>query len=453
MSIINNRLFGTSGIRGIAGEELSEALCRGAGRAAGSLLPAGSRICIATDTRISRELIKNAVTAGLRESGIDVTDLGILPTPALAFLTRDMGFDTGIMITASHNPPEFNGIKFFNSDTIGYSREQEQAIEEVYNTGNFRNEGYGSLVVDTEAGNRYLEFMEHRFPQSSFDHSFRIVVDAGNGAASGFAGDIFSRLGFDVLRINDEPDGRFPGRKPEPKEDTLRNTLAFLREQKAELAVCFDGDADRVVFMDKDGFIGFNEMITFISGLTVKDTGKKKVAATIETGKMIDLLLNKMGVDVVRGKVGDVYAARLAREIDAAIGVEPIGVYIMPEIGYYPDSIFAALYLLSHIGNVREIRDFFEDMPSLFLGQERIPCNNSAKTAIMVNIMEQADNFGANTVNTLDGVRLEFDNAWLLIRASGTEPLIRVIAEAETEVEMKSLLKKGTAVLNTVMDN
>jgi len=446
-----SRLFGTSGIRGVVNEDLSLDFCLEIAQAIGTTLPPGSRVCIGTDTRVSRETIKGAVISGLCSSGIDVTDLGILPTPVLAFLTRDMGFETGIMVTASHNPPEFNGIKLFNANSIGYSQAQELEIEKVYGEKKFRTGYTGSLDQSQEGKERYFGFMLGRFSSKSFAQHSRIVVDPGNGAASRFASELFSVLGLDVIPLNDEPDGLFPGRNPEPREDTLAGTVAFLRQQNAELAVCFDGDADRVVFCDKDGFLGFNEVIAFVSRLAVKESKKRRVAATVETGRLVDLSLNDLEAEVVRGRVGDVNVAYLARELDAAIGVEPVGIYIMPQAGYYPDSMFAALTLLSRIRDVSQIRDFFKDMPQLFLRNRKLHCPNYFKGAVMDKVKENARLFGASQLNTLDGLRLDFDDSWMLVRASGTEPAIRVIAESTSRAETETLLSKGTQAVESVL--
>jgi phosphoglucosamine mutase len=445
------RLFGTSGVRGIVGEDLSLPLCREVGRATGTNLPRESKVCIATDTRVSRETVKNAVISGLRDAGIHVTDLGILPTPVLAFVTRDMGFDTGVMITASHNPPEYNGIKLFNSNSIGYSETQEAEIEKVYDAKRFRAGYTGYLEQSQEAKERYFRFIRGRFSASSFKHNFRIVIDAGNGAASGFVSDLFSVLGLNVIPINYEPDGLFPGRSPEPREDTLHGTVDFLRKHGADLAACFDGDADRVVFCDSEGFLGFDEMTALVSYLAVKKSNKRKVATTVETGRFLDLALDEFGVEVVRGRVGDVSVAYLTQGLDAAIGVEPVGVYIMPEIGYYPDSIFATLTLLSQIEEINEVRDFFKGIPQLFRKQRRIPCPDNYKASVMEKIRDDTALFRGSRLNTLDGLRFEFDNSWILVRPSGTEPLIRIIAESDSGVEMKVLLDEAYQTVENIL--
>ncbi len=445
-----SRLFGTSGIRGVVGRELTADFCYEVAGAIGTALNSHSRACIATDTRVSREILKSAIASGLRTSGIDVTDLGVLPTPALALVTGEMGFDTGVMVTASHNPPEYNGIKLFNGNSMAYSRAQEVEIERIYSQKAFRTGYKGNLNLSQEAKERYFRFASDRFPATSFNRNLRIVVDAGNGAASGFAGELFSLLGINSIPINDEPDGLFPGRDPEPGKDTLEGTVEFTRQQDADLAVCFDGDADRVVFCDREGFLGFNELIALISRFAFEKSRKSKVATTVETGRLLDLVLGDLGVEVVRGRVGDASVAYLTRQLDAAIGVEPVGVYILPEAGYYPDSLFATLTLLSQIREGKEIRDAIGGMPRLFFSQRKLPCPNELKAALIEEVENNGDLFGASQINNLDGLRFEFDDSWILIRASGTEPFIRLSAESNSPPGTEALLDKGVEVVEGI---
>jgi len=450
------RLFGTSGIRGVVNQDLSPDFCRQVALAIGTTLPPASTVCIATDTRISRDMIKEAVTAGLLSCSINVVDLGILPTPALALLTRESGFAAGIMVTASHNPPEFNGIKLFNGNSLGYSQTQEAEIEKVYFEQKFRQGKRGTLEQAQDMKQRYLSFIKGKFSLPEFNHQLKVVVDPGNGAASKFASDIFVQMGLDVIPVNDEPDGLFPGRNPEPKADTLQGTVNFLRQHNADLAICFDGDADRVVFCDKDGFLGFNEPIAFISRLAVNRTGRKKIATTVETGTLLDLAVKDLGAEVVRGSVGDVPVAHLAQELDAALGVEQVGVYIFPELGYYPDSIFASLFLLSQLSDAGEIRRFFQSIPRLYFEKARIPCPNELKEPVMVQVKEKAHLFAPDEtpikIGTLDGLRLEFPDSWMLIRASGTEPIIRVVSESTSQAQTDELISKGKDLVQGLVE-
>jgi len=446
------RLFGTSGIRGVVNQDLSPDFCLQVALAIGTTLPPASTVCIATDTRISRDVIREAVTAGLLSCSINVVDLGILPTPALALLTWESGFAAGIMVTASHNPPEFNGIKLFNGNSLGYSQAQEAEIEKVYFEQKFRQGKRGTLEQAQDMKQRYLSFIKGKLSLPGFNHHLKVVVDPGNGAASKFASDIFVQMGLNVIPVNDEPDGLFPGRNPEPKEDTLQGTVSFLRQHNADLAICFDGDADRVVFCDKEGFLGFNEPIAFISRLAVKRTGRKKIATTVETGTLLDLAVKDLGVEVARGRVGDVAVAHLAQELNAALGVEQVGVYIIPEAGYYPDSIFASLILLSQLSDAGEIRQFFQGIPRLFFEKAKVFCPDELKELVMAQVKEKTHLFAPNEINILDGLRLDFLDSWMLIRASGTEPVIRVISESTSQTQTDELISKGKELVQSLVE-
>jgi phosphoglucosamine mutase len=279
-----------------------------------------------------------------------------------------------------------------------------------------------------------------------------VVVDAGNGAASGFASELFTAMGMQVLPINDKPDGSFPERNPEPKEDTLKGTVEFLIQSNADIAACFDGDADRVVFCDREGFLGLDDMIAFISRLEVENNGRKSVATTVEAGRLLELALEDLGAEVERSRVGDISVAYLAQRLGAAIGVEPAGVYIMPNIGYYPDSMYAVLTLLSRITDVGEIRRFLNGLPRLASGTRKVACSNHLKPLVMTEMKKQSASFKPEKLNTLDGLRFEFDDSWMLVRASGTEPLIRVTAESKSRERTKCLLDEGVSAVEGIME-
>ena len=444
------KLFGTSGVRGVVHQDLTMGLLSDLGLAIATSLPLHSWLIIANDSRESRLEVKEAVARGLVAAGARVLDVGMQPTPALAYLTKTMGVGAGIMLTASHNPPEYNGVKLFNPEGIGYSVEQEKNIEKIYFRRKFRSE-VGSIQTAFDLQNYYFDYLKQQFGLGYFKNKFKVVVDPGNGAASNFASDLFFNLGLDVISINDTPDGLFPGRASEPREDTLQGTWELLKKERADLAVCFDGDADRVVFMDQQGFISFDESITFIAALAVKSSNKKRVATTVETGRMLDLGLSDMDVKVTRGTVGDMPVSYLAQSIDAAIGVEPVGVYILPEAGFYPNSFLAALTLLKNIENVTEIRRFFKNVPELHKKQLKVPCSNNRKVAIMEKVINHSSLFGPGLPNMVDGLRLESTDSWILIRPSGTEPIIRISAESLDDTKTRELLQKANAVITDLM--
>ena len=443
------RLFGTSGVRGKVFERITPEFCLNLGKAIASALPEKSNIAIATDTRVTKDLLKSALISGLLSCNVNAVDIGIAPTPVLAFLTKHSNYDTGVMITASHNPPEYNGIKLW-CDGMAYTTHAEEVIEDALIRNEYRMpiwDKIGTLKLDYDAKTAYADELLKMIKIKS---QFKVVVDPGNGAASSYASSIFERAGLDVLSINDDPDGLFPNRSPEPTAETLKETISYLRKENADIAVCFDGDADRVVFCDKQGFIGYNEAISFISRLKISGNERrnKKVVTTVETGRLLDYAIVDLGGDVIRGKVGDGYVGHGLKEAGASIGVEQVGVYIMPEMGYYPNSIFAALYLLANIERVSEIREFFSKIPPLYFDKAGVDVNDQLKYKIVERVRDHLDVFPDHRFNSLDGLRLDFENSWILIRASGTEPKIRVIVESEDQGELERLMGMGKQVVN-----
>jgi len=449
-------LFGTSGIRGKVFEKITPEFFLELGKVIASSLTAGATVAIATDSRVTKDMLKSALISGLLRSSVNVVDIGIAPTPVLAFLTKHL-YDTGIMITASHNPPEDNGIKLWNTDGMAYTPHDEQRIEDILIKKEYKMPTWdriGTLKYDYNAKEAHAKELLKRI---GIKRHFKVVVDPGNGAASGYASTLFKNAGLEVLPINDEPDGLFPNRSPEPTAETVKETISYLRKENADLAVCFDGDADRVVFCDKEGFIGYNEAISFISKLKVsQETNKKKVITTVETGRLLDYAIEDFGGEVIRGKVGDGYVAHAVKKEGAPLGVEQVGVYIMPEMGYYPDSIYAALYLLANIENVSEIREFINEMPTLHFAEETVSVADepdNLKYKIVERVRDYLDVFSDYHLNSLDGLRLDFEDPWILIRASGTQSLIRVIAEHGDRNEHEKLIDKGIQVVkNAITD-
>lgn len=443
--------FGTSGVRGVVNEELTGEVILKLGRAVGTTLPVHSTVCIACDPRPSKDMMRTSLAAGLLSAGVNVLDLGVMPTPCLAFLTKELSCATGAMVTASHNPPQFNGVKLWNPSTIGYSREQEEAVETIYSHSIFRTAPWktiGSVRTDYTAREIYFKTIQKKI---SVKTDLKVIIDPGNGAASTIATDLFRRMKITVLPVNDVADGTFPNRPSEPREDTLLDTIQYLRDQKADIAVCFDGDADRVVFCDHQGFIGYNEIVAFMSYLVSKKSPNKVVATTVETGRLLDHAVAKAGGTVIRGKVGDVSIAHLLEKENACIGVEQVGVYIFPEIGLYPDSLYAALFLLKNVETPSEIRKFLESLPEMHFSKARVPCPDLKKEKTMKKISSSAAVLQPEEINLLDGIRLEFSDSWLLIRPSGTEPLIRVMCESESESRMKTLLEKGIEIVENAL--
>lgn len=438
-------------MRGVVGEEITPHMFLALGKAIGTTLPLQSDVCMATDTRLSRDMLKTSLAAGILSAGVNVTHMGMVPTPILAYSTGVLGFRTGIMVTASHNPPQFNGVKLWNPSTMGYSPQQEKAVEDIFFTETFRKVNWkqlGHVYSNSTTPEIYFKTLSKKIKVKT---DLKIVVDPGNGAASRIASRLFSEMGIEVLPINDEPDGRFPSRPSEPREDTLEETVSYLQDMGADLAVCFDGDADRVVFCDQEGFLGYNEMISFISHLVAEQSSGKVVATTVETGRLLDHAVAPHGATVVRGKVGDVAVAHLVQEHSACIGVEQVGVYIMPDIGMHPDTLYATLFLLKNIKSPQQIRNYIKTLPTLFFTKKGIPCPNELKEKVMEAVGQVVNELQPKEINLLDGIRLEFSDSWLLIRPSGTEPTIRILCESESKSRLEHHMKEGISMVEEAL--
>lgn len=446
--------FGTSGIRGVVGEVLTEDGCTRAGRALGTLLGQGARVCLARDTRVSGPEVAGWVAAGLVRSGAEVVDFGIAPTPAVGAITKNGGFAAGVMLTASHNPPEYNGIKVFDAEGIGLSREREIRVEQLIESGHFAT-GAGSIRQDDTALERYLETVPPEVARAAAGSGLKLLVDPGNGAASGFARKVFERLGLRPTAVNDEPDGLFPGRGSEPSAAALHGTVAALRAGDADLAACFDGDADRVVFCDREGFIGLDESVAFVAYMKAFWRPRRSLATTVETGLLPHYALKDIGGCVIRGKVGDVAVAHLTRESQAVLGAETVGVYIFPETGLYPDSLMAVLHVLGMLSDPAGIRRFIASLPVLHLLKRKVPCPTALKSVVMQRagavLQQSLDVPAETTANLTDGVRLESPDAWVLVRPSGTEPVVRVTAESPDPARADRLALGAEAIVTRLV--
>jgi len=324
-------------------------------------------------------------------------------------------------------------MRLFDADGGGFTRGREEELESHVDAGGFIS-GEGRLESDGSALELYLESLPANVVRAALASPVRLMLDPGNGAASRFAREVFRRLGLEVQVVNDTPDGRFPGRGPEPNAVTLGGTCAALSASDARLAACFDGDADRVVFCDREGFLGLDGMLAFVAQHRIRQTSRRSLATTVETGLLPEYAAQSVGGSVVRGRVGDVAVAHLVRREDAALGAETIGVYIFPEVGLYPDSMLAVLHVLGVLEEASDVRRFIGTLPRLELVKAKIACASVLKSGVMLRAEDALHGvLGAPsgvTVNRTDGLRFEMQDAWVLVRPSGTEPVIRVTAEA-----------------------
>ena len=434
-------IFKDCDIRGIYPTEIDEAAARRIGRTLAALHP-GARLAVGGDVRTSTPALKTAFIRGLRESGMRVTDIGTVPTPALYWAIARLDVDGGATVTASHNPPSYNGIKFmFDGEPV--NREIIDAVKAAYDAGRFPD--IPGEVTDRDVLPDYLADLGARFAARK---PFRVVVDAGNGAMSAIAPSAFRQSGYEVVELFCTPDGRFPNRDPNPAEyGHLGAVCAKVRETGADLGVAFDGDGDRAVFIDETGAPVQNEksLVLFIRRL-LKDK-PTPVGYDQKSSSAVKRAILGMGGTPVPERSGHSFIKRRFLELGAAVAGEVSGHFFFGELGY-DDGLFAGLMMADIVAaSGRSLSALAGDITCPPITPDlRVQCPYAEQNDWLGRIEALADG-GRCEVSRLDGVRLDFPDGWLLVRKSVTAEQITLRAEADTEARLQEILKMAADAL------
>jgi len=423
------QLFGTSGIRRIADEALFQ-LAFKVGRAVGQLY---GNVVVGTDPRTSSDAMKHAVTSGLFAAGARCSDAGMVPTPTLALAARE--FAAGVMITASHNPPEYNGIKLLNPDGSSFGSAQQEQLEKMVLSDSsdvvLSADISGSTIYD-KAIEQHIERILRDFPGK---YNVKAVVDAGCGAASVITPSLLGKMGCEVIAINCNPYGFFP-RGIEPVESNLGDLMQAVRENSADLGIAHDGDADRMMAVDDRGrYVSGDRLLV----LFARAAGAREVVTIVDASMAID----EAGFNVRRTRVGDTCVSEeMGRGGD--FGGEPSGSWIFPGISLCPDGIYAAAQAVAIAGEA-SLSELVDSVPSYPLLRGSIDGKAAIDMEAALMSLEPI------AVSNTDGIRLHFQDGWLLVRTSGTEPKMRLTAEAKTEAKARQLYNKGAEIIENSM--
>lgn len=440
------RLFGTDGIRGTANTApMDAATALRLGQAAGRFFNRGShrhRVVIGKDTRLSGYMLEPALTAGFISAGIDVILVGPLPTPAIALLTRSLRADLGVMISASHNPYEDNGIKLFGPDGLKLSDAQEAAIEALMD-GDLASAqvaparlGRASRLED--APGRYIEAVKASFPRGRTLEKFRIVVDCAHGAAYRVAPTVLWELGAEVVKLGDQPDGFNINRGC---GSTATGALAEkVRERRADLGIALDGDADRLVLVDETGAtIDGDQILALIADRWHADDRLRggAVVATVMSNMGLERHLGARGLGLHRTAVGDRYVGERMRETGCNLGGEQSGHLILSDYGTTGDGLVAALQVLAVLAEEGRPASLacrrFTPMPQRLVNVRYAGASPLEAHGVQAAIAAEAEKLNGH--------------GRVLIRASGTEPVIRVMAEAEDAAEVEATVASLAATI------
>ena len=443
--MVEQRLFGTSGIRGIFNVDLTPKLALEVGLALATYTNAGE-IVIGHDTRVSSPLLEHSVISGLLAGGSSVQKLGLTPTPVLAFLTRELKADSGVMITASHNPPEYNGIKLFNPDSIAYNKEEQKEIEKIVNKKSFNRAAWREIKSHTspDETHRYLEAVCRAV---ELERRWSAVLDPGCGATCHVAPALFRMLGCKVTAINSQPDGFFPSRSPAPEPEALQSLCEVVKQVHADIGIAHDGDGDRMVVIDEKGVLApLDQTLAAYASHLVKKHKGGVVVTTVEASMCFEKMIEPLHGKVVRTEVGDVEVTTAVRGHNAVFGGEPCGAWIHPQHHYCPDGILSSVLLLKALEDEnKNLSSFVSEIPRYPILREKLPCPNEAKSVVMKDLEKTLPIIYPEIEGelTIDGIRLTLKNGWILARSSGTEPLIRITVEAKSAKEAENIMEKG----------
>ena len=418
--------FGSSGIRGLGNVDVTPQLALRVGMALGELY--GDTI-IGRDPRLTGPMLHHALSAGVVSSGAVAWDAGVVSTPTLARGARSCA--CGVVITASHNPAPYNGIKLWNPDGMAFDEDQQREIEGALDRGRFAFPAWDRIGMMSSRSDLVQEHVDAILKEVG-PAKVRVVVDCGCGATCTITPFLLRQMGCEVIAVNAQADGHFPGRDPEPTEENLAGLAATVRATRADLGIAHDGDGDRMVAMDRDGrFVGGDVLLALFARREVR----RGLVVPVDASMVLsDLLPN---ATIWRTRVGDVYVAAELKRRGADFGGEPSGTWIFPNATLCPDGVFAAAKLVSIVAE-QPLHLLVKEIPRYPILRGSIPYPASDRAAIESRLDAALRNLGAD-VSTLDGWRLQFDDGWALVRFSGTEAKIRIVAESRDERRAKEI--------------
>ena len=425
----NMGLFGSSGIRGLIGNDIDAELGVRIGRAVGSL---SGTIVVGKDPRTSGDLLVNALIAGLIEAGAEPYRAGMVPTPTLACAASH--FDCGLMVTASHNPPEYNGVKMWNQDGSAFDGDQTEEVERLIAEGG-RKVGWDEMFEErawTGAIDEHILTIMEEVGQVERS----LVLDCGCGATGPVSPRLFRDLGCSPVTLNANPDGRFPGRPSEPSEANL-NDLMSLCKAKGVPGIAHDGDGDRMVAVDEDGrYVSGDRLLAlFASLLQVKD-----MAAPVDASMVLDDIV---GRPIVRTKVGDMFVSEALKKKGLPFGGEPSGTFIFPSVNYCPDGMLAGAYLLKLLDG-RPLKEVVSSLPVYPSVRDSFSFDPSQRKKVKEGLAREMSSMKGD-LTTVDGFRLDLGHGWVLVRLSGTEPKVRLTAEARNKKDLDKIAEMARA--------
>ncbi|MBN2013425.1 phosphoglucosamine mutase [candidate division KSB1 bacterium] len=433
-----------SGVRGIVGEGLTPQVTLNFAQAFGTFLGNG-KVVVGRDSRVTGEMMKNAVFAGLLAVGSDIIDIGVCATPTVQMAVEHLGARGGIAITASHNPIEWNALKLIDATGMFLDEQQGQQVIRIVEEKSFDHvtwEKIGKVEKYDMATNDHLDAilkLDFIDAEKIASRKFKVAVDCVNGAGGVIIPELMKRLGCETVYINREPSGVFP-RSPEPVPENLKELCKKVKEEKADIGFAVDPDVDRLAIVSEKGKPLGEEYTLALAVNYVAQKKRGPVVVNASVTKAIDDLAKKYRSEVVRTKVGEIHVAKKMKEIEAAIGGEGNGGVILPELHLGRDAPLGIALTLQQLAEFDgSISMLHRMLPQYFQSKKKVELADKATATIIDKIIKQ---YAKEKIDLIDGIKIQWDNEWVHIRASNTEPIIRILAEAKSMERADALCYK-----------
>lgn len=447
------KFFGTNGIRGVFSEDFTLEFVHDMTLAIATYFKKGP-ILVGYDGRESSQIIAKVVCSTLNYSGLDCNNAGLVPTPCLEYAVKKLGYSGGIMITASHNPPQYNGIKLAAKDGVEISREDELIIEDIFLKKNWiKNPSkWGITEKEDRAINVYVDGITSQIDSQKIkSKNLKVVLDLGNGAQAVTAPIFCKSLGCKIFLINEKIDGLFPGRGSEPTPQNLSELSKTVQQNNADLGIAFDGDGDRSIFCDNNGEILTGDKSALVlTKFILQKNPNSLVVTCLNSGSNIELVVNEFNSKVIRTKVGSVEVSRKMVPTNALIGFEENGGFMFGKHNQVRDGCMTLALMLELLAtSEKTLSEEISSLPTSFTTKDKVTCSQEDSKKLIQSLKEEFPNS-----DTIDGIKITSNSKnWVMIRPSGTESIIRIYGEAETQQKLDTLMSKYLQKVRSVISD
>ncbi len=431
--MVSEGIFRAYDIRGVYGKDITEEAVRTIGRALATYIGSGQKtVLVGKDVRTSSPSLGKAITEGMLSGGLSVEDIGAVTTPILNFASAHYGKDGGVMVTASHNPPDWNGLKIWTKNGFISMGMGMEALRDAALKGEFKPAPRGRLTRNPNAIPDYIDYVSKK---TKIERGLSIVVDPGNGSCCLLMPTVFEKTGLNATVINGKPDGSFPAHSPEPSEETIPEVKKLVLDQKADFGVGFDGDGDRALFVDDEGRMVSNTAVFIIlAEHYLKKVRGAAVVYEVSCSLAVEETIKALGGKPVLCQVGHTYIVNEITKVNAVFAGETSGHFYFRDVYGFDDALYTSLKIaevLSKKGTkFSEVVDAIPQYPRIPL--KNYVCSDEKKFRVVENLAKEFAEAGYRTV-TIDGTKVVEDDGWFLIRPSNTQPLVRLTVEAKTK--------------------